>query len=457
MIKMPAPASLDQVFFKLAVNFLLYIAFITIFYLIVRFYLEEPLTSDGNQYRVLPTEVKENEDMDTQLDIEDVSVPDAINKADAIKTTVDNDEAQGTISPSRKASFLSINEWGEPEGTRTEVMQQLMFCAVGLVLTFGVWGIVQERILTQPYDGQYFQYSYGLVFINRLGGLILSACLMKIFKVEWYSSPLWEYSIPSCANMLSSWCQYEALKYVSFPTQMIAKSFKMLPTMLMGTFLHNKTYESFEYVSAGVVGFGLYLFIYSSENLEIGKNLLGDAQSLKGTWCGVVLLLLFLFFDAFNGQWQTRLFQINKELSPIQMMLITNAFSTAFALITLIHDDELIASMSFIANNVELMLHISLFCVCSTVGQIFIFYTIKKFGAVIFSIIMSVRILFSTLLSCLVYTHPITELSCIGMIVVFGAISFRIQKKLEGSPLIRWMNADVSKEIFHEWHEHVDM
>ena len=39
--------------------------------------------------------------------------------------------------------------------------------------------------------------------------------------------------------------------------------------MLMGKFLHNKRYESFEYISAAMVGCGLYLFLDSSEN--IGK------------------------------------------------------------------------------------------------------------------------------------------------------------------------------------------
>lgn len=79
--------------------------------------------------------------------------------------------------------------------------------------------------MTKMLLGDFFEYSYGLVFFNRLGGLIFSAYLMRHFKVDWVSSPLWEYSFPSVANMLSSWCQYEALKYVSFPTQVTTKDF----------------------------------------------------------------------------------------------------------------------------------------------------------------------------------------------------------------------------------------
>jgi adenosine 3'-phospho 5'-phosphosulfate transporter B2 len=271
-------------------------------------------------------------------------------------------------------------------------------------------------------------------------------------------SPLWEYSFPSVANMLSSWCQYEALKYVSFPTQMLAKAFKMVPVLLLGNFLNNKRYESSEYVIGAVIGFGLFLFLSSSEKINMGQNVFGDPESVTGAWCGVFLLVLFLFFDAFTSQWQTRMFQLHKEMSPLQMMLITNAFSTVFAFITLVHQEQLSLSLSFVVSHPEIILHLILFCVCSTVGQLFIFFIVKQFGAVVLSIIMSVRILISTLLSCYVYSHPITELGIVGIAIVFGAISYRIHMKTNGKRIIRWRESSNirAKQVFTALHEHLD-
>ena len=99
------------------------------------------------------------------------------------------------------------------------------------------------------------------------------------------------------------------------------------------------------------------------------------------------------------------------------------------------------------------------FTICSTVGQLYIFYTVKNFGAVVFSIIMSMRILFSVLLSCLVYSHPVTELGVIGILVVFGAITYRIMRKTEGKSLLRWKNEeqDSARNVLKEWHEHLDI
>jgi solute carrier family 35 (adenosine 3'-phospho 5'-phosphosulfate transporter), member B2 len=443
-------ANLSELLYALSVNFLLYVVLIIVFYMLVRFYLDEE-TSHDDGYAKLPTSVEEDDEVDSRNEISDAS--DGLSKEGFVPTPTSTTQHRRTGS----GSFLNVNEWGEPEGTKQEVINKAIFCAVGLNVTFCIWGLVQERILTQTYNGDFFSFSYGLVFLNRLGGLLLSMVLMYYFRVEWVKSPLWEYSFPSVANMLSSWCQYKALEYVTFPVQMLAKAFKIVPVMLVGKFMLNKTYESYEYLSAAAIGFGLYLFLDTAEDLSLKENNFGEAEGVRGTWCGIVLLLLFLFFDSFTGQWQTRMFQLNKALSPLQMMLIMNAFSAVFSFITLVHQEKLTPALTFVYTHPEMILHLVIFCICSTVGQLFIFYTVKSFGAVVFSIIMSMRILFSTLLSCFVYSHPITEMGFLGMAIVFGAIAYRIRRKTEGKPLIRWRENEEAKVIFHEWHEHLDM
>jgi hypothetical protein len=219
--------NVGDIFYTLSINFLLYVVLIIVFYMLVRFYLEEDTTHAESVARKGYARVSTVEDHEEH------------EHGEERENGVDNDDVNqsegsiGLINRSEKASgpFLDMNAWGDSEGTKQEVLQRLGICAAGLVVTFSIWGLVQERMLTQTYDGDYFEFSYGLVFMNRLGGLILSAILMYYFEVKWVSSPLWEYSFPSVANMLSSWCQYEALKYVSFPTQMLAKAFKLVPVM----------------------------------------------------------------------------------------------------------------------------------------------------------------------------------------------------------------------------------
>jgi drug/metabolite transporter (DMT)-like permease len=60
-------------------------------------------------------------------------------------------------------------------------------------------------------------------------------------------------------------------------------------------------------------------------------------------------------------------------------------------------------------------------------GQLLIFHTIRSFGAVVFAIIMTVRIALSILASCFIYHHKINELGALGLVIVFCAVAFRIQ------------------------------
>ena len=103
--------------------------------------------------------------------------------------------------------------------------------------------------------------------------------------------------------MLSSWCQYEALKYVSFPTQMLFKCFKLFPIMVMGKLLGNKNYPSYDYGVAAAIGVGIAVFSVATEDLEIGQDAIGEIENVGGTVCGIVLLLFFLVFDSFTGQY----------------------------------------------------------------------------------------------------------------------------------------------------------
>lgn len=434
---------LSSILLTLATNFLLYVVLIVVFVMLVHFYLEDDYPQNDPGYTSVPThdsEVELVEDMpDNQLEMDDGRQENAMDDLD-FNEEIPASSVSMSHPPLRRShsnpSFLDFTSWDEPAVTKEEAVQRLMACGLGLTVCFVTWGLLQERMLTQPYDGEYFTYSYGLVFTNRLQALILSAFLMYYSNIPWprlSSTQLYEFAFPSVSNMLSSWCQYEALRYVTFPTQVLSKSFKILPTMLMGKVLHEKHYEAWEYGVATMIAFGIWLFIDSTENLQLGVNVTGDLGGQKGAICGLFLLLAYLFFDSFTGQYQTRMFIRDKSINPVAMMLMINAFSTLFSFITLVHTEELTPAIKFMFDHPQIHVHFLLFSVCSTVGQVFIFYTMKNFGAVVFAIIMTIRILLSIVFSCLIYDHPIAELDYVGMFVVFLAVGYRIQRKTEGN------------------------
>eukprot|EP00567_Pseudictyota_dubia_P004700 CAMPEP_0197443520 /NCGR_PEP_ID=MMETSP1175-20131217/9239_1 /TAXON_ID=1003142 /ORGANISM="Triceratium dubium, Strain CCMP147" /LENGTH=452 /DNA_ID=CAMNT_0042974161 /DNA_START=475 /DNA_END=1833 /DNA_ORIENTATION=+ len=362
---------------------------------------------------------------------------------------------------SRSSSVGSFLEFDQRTTSKKSVLKRLAFCVVMLNLTFVAWGVLQERMLTRRYPrltGEYFTYSYALVFTNRCWTVIMSGGLMMYLKPRWSQSTIiYEYSFPSISNMLSSWCQYEALQYVSFPAVTLFKSFKLAPVMAMGKILGNKEYPQYDYAVALVIGVGLTMFMSSTDDLHFGYDIYGEEAS--ATWTGIMLLFFFLFFDSFTSQWQSRMFQRHRDLSMIELMFATSAFSTVLSFITLVHSKELWPALSFVYRHSEIHLHFFMFSICSTIGQLFIFYTIKNFGAVVFTIIMTTRILLSIALSCILYGHEVTSVGFLGLMMVMGAVCYRIKRKAEGKQLIKWqgMGDEKAPELVQEWHEHVDM
>mmetsp|Transcript_11640 Transcript_11640/g.29449 ORF Transcript_11640/g.29449 Transcript_11640/m.29449 type:complete len:546 (+) Transcript_11640:87-1724(+) len=358
-----------------------------------------------------------------------------------------------------------ILEFDQTQTNRPQVYKRLLFCMLMLNLTFVTWGALQERMLTRRYPrhtGDYFTYSYFLVFSNRLWTLIFSSFLMWKLKPRLSrSTVIYEYSFPSISNMLSSWCQYEALRYISFPATTLMKSFKLGPVMLMGKLLGNKNYPMYDYFVALVIGCGIALFMSSTDDLSFSfsTDYLGYAETASAKWTGVMLLCFFLFFDSFKSQFQSRLFNRHLDLSIVELMFATSAYSTVLSFVTLVHTHELGPAISFVMEHSEIHLHFFMFSICSTIGQLFIFYTIKNFGAVVFTLIMTTRIVLSIALSCILYGHPITGTGYLGLVLVIGAMLYRIKKKAEGQQLIRWqgMDDDKGQELVHEWHEHLDM
>ena len=129
------------------------------------------------------------------------------------------------------------------------------FCFVGLQVTYLSWGVVQEKIMTKQYSSPHqnngtsvqFSNSQFLVFVNRILSFVLSAIYLQLTTHQRHCCPIFKYMFCSMSNILSSWCQYEALKYVSFISQVLAKSCKIIPVMLMGKLVMKLKYKRYAF------------------------------------------------------------------------------------------------------------------------------------------------------------------------------------------------------------------
>ncbi|KAK3093753.1 hypothetical protein FSP39_019702 [Pinctada imbricata] len=313
----------------------------------------------------------------------------------------------------------------EKEESTLQTALTLLFCVVGLQGSYLTWGVLQERIMTFEYGkegesgkGEFFKNSQFLVFINRILAFLIGLIVLTVRHQPQHTTPLYKYSFSSFSNIMSSWCQYEALKFVSFPTQVLAKASKVIPVMLMGKIVSKRTYEYHEYLTAVMISVGVSLFLLTS----------GDVTRHKGTvttMSGVILLAGYMLFDSFTSNWQGELFK-RYQVSSVQMMTGVNLFSCLLTGVSLIEQGGFFESLAFMGRNPTFFFHAVILSICSACGQLFIFYTISKFGAVTFTIIMTIRQGLAILLSCIIFGHPVTVIGFIGILVVFIALFLRI-------------------------------
>lgn len=336
-----------------------------------------------------------------------------------IKACVFGNEAKTSLIDDVSAPTRSDAD----SGSSIKQMVKLLVCAAGLQASYLTWGVLQERVMTRSYgaqsvedQGERFQDSQFLVFMNRILALTVSGLWCILFKQPRHGAPMYKYSFASLSNIMSSWCQYEALKFISFPTQVLAKASKVIPVMLMGKIVSKKSYEYWEYLTAVLISLGVSMFLLSSST--------NKHPSTVTTFSGVIILAGYIVFDSFTSNWQDNLFKY--KMSSVQMMFGVNLFSCLFTVGSLLEQGALFESLSFMLRHSEFAFHAVMLSVCSACGQLFIFYTINQFGAAVFTIIMTLRQAIAILLSCFLYGHAVTLIGGFGIFIVFLALFLRV-------------------------------
>jgi len=336
----------------------------------------------------------------------------------------------GTAPDIADSISASVEDQKKTETSDGKKLLHLLGCCLGLQFSYLTWGLLQEKIMTQKYENSsgdtgLFSNSQFLVFVNRIlafGVALAYITLAPRRSLPPHTAPVYKYSFCSMSNILSSWCQYEALKFVSFPTQVLAKASKIIPVMAMGRVVSGKTYQTYEYLVAVMISVGMALFLFGSQETVSSKV---SSSGQVTTLSGFILLVGYMVSDAFTSNWQNELFSTYK-MSPVQCMCGVNLFSCLFTAVSLLQQDGFFKSLVFMSQFPKFTFDCIILSLCSAFGQLFIFHTISAFGPVVFVIIMTVRQAVAILLSCLMYGHAISAYGVFGVTVVFAATFFKI-------------------------------
>jgi len=299
-----------------------------------------------------------------------------------------------------------------------------MFYGAGIIGMLVVYGLLQERIMSIPYGGELFTDSVFLVFCNRIVAIVFAVSMAAGKGEELVNkAPLWKYLAISFSSVYASACQYEALRYVSFPVQMLGKSFKMMPVMVWGMIVAGKRYGMVDWMIALAVTGGVTEFLMTG---PISSH--GSGNSMHG----LLLLAAFLLLDGFTSTFQEKLFKEHTTSKYNQMMYI-NMGSAVISSSTLLLSGKVGSALGFAAAHPAFVTDAGMLSAAAVGGQWFIYSQVKEFGALVFAATMNVRQVVSILISYATYGHSITELQVLGLAAVFGALFYKSFGSLAGS------------------------
>lgn len=248
-----------------------------------------------------------------------------------------------------------------------------------------------------------------------LNKLSHSSPLRAFAKVNGY---VW-LAFVSLSYLLAMLSSNEALRYVSYPAQALAKSCKMVPVML-GNVLVGVKYGAREYLTVFVITAGVSVF-QMADQAKAGK---------ESTMLGMALLLFSLTLDGVTGSHQ-HLLDREYQMSTHDLMFGMNAFAFAFTLVALVATGEGERGIKYVLQYPYIQQDILLFALASAFGQNFIFYTITGPGPLACTMITTTRKFFTILLSVL--AHPENSLlgqQWLGVFLVFVGLGSEIFDKM---------------------------
>mmetsp|Transcript_9444 Transcript_9444/g.9963 ORF Transcript_9444/g.9963 Transcript_9444/m.9963 type:complete len:349 (+) Transcript_9444:51-1097(+) len=305
-----------------------------------------------------------------------------------------------------------------------------LYSFFGLQISYVVWGMMQELIMTTKFNptpsvpsGMFPSASF-CVFSNRFLAIVISYLVIKtVHGTVHCSAPHYAFLPCAVSNTASSWAQYASLHYVSFPLQNIFKSTKVIPVMLMGMLLRGVTYSLIEYIEAIAITAGVFLFSMSKNATQ--------SEDAETSAIGVILLITYVCSDSFTAQWQSRIYKDYGKIDQYHMMFWVNTWAVLLTSGALLFSGEMLLVIEFLRVNPTAVVFNIVTAITSATGQFFIFYTIKEFGPIVFTVIMTTRQMLSMFLSSVMFGHPMSLISYVGTILVFGSVFHSIRRQMK--------------------------
>lgn len=204
------------------------------------------------------------------------------------------------------------------------------------------------------------------------------------------------------------------MRHVSYPTAVLAKSSKLIPTMVLGYLVERRLYSYQEWLAAACITIGVILF-----NLSRSPTNISNDNEVSNSLYGISLLLISLLMDGVLGACQGLLKKQDHPPTATETMLYVNLYAVIFLLPLSISTNEWSHGWDLIQDNTTLQRDMLWLNAAAASGQIFIFLTITWYSSLVCTTITTTRKFFTILLSVANFGHVFTTTQWLSVGLVF--------------------------------------
>ncbi|KAL3829617.1 hypothetical protein ACJIZ3_018419 [Penstemon smallii] len=289
--------------------------------------------------------------------------------------------------------------------------QQFLICSSGFFFGYLVNGVCEEYVYNR------LQFSYGWYFTFVQGWVYILLIYLQGFTPKQMVNPWKTYVKLSAVLMGSNGLTKGSLAFLNYPAQLMFKSTKVLPVMIMGAFIPGlrRKYPPHEYISAVLLVIGLILFT------------LADAQSSPNfSVIGVVMVSGALIMDAFLGNLQEAIFTLNPETTQTEMLFCSTLVGMPFLIPPMLLTGELFKAWTSCSQHPYVYGVLVFEAMATFIGQVSVLSLIALFGAATTAMITTARKAVTLLLSYMIFTKPLTEQHGTGLILIAMGIVLKM-------------------------------
>ncbi|KAL7508365.1 hypothetical protein ACHAWX_000722 [Stephanocyclus meneghinianus] len=307
--------------------------------------------------------------------------------------------------------------------------QQMIIVSLLMFLFFGMHNVLQEAIVVML--GESASRTPGetkvdgtimLGYAEVVGVLFFSYLeRVHIAKEPGFQrvAPLRAYPLLTlCLFASSSLCNM-SLSYINFPTKVVFRSCKLVPTMIIATIVNKKVFASYEYACALAICAGLVLFALADYRLD----------PLKFDITGLALVSGSVVADAILPNAQERLFRGGS--SRLEVTVYSNLFSFLGMTALTLMSGTLIQFGKWLQADSVLSLYFGIYTLLSYASISCYMTLVKRFGGVHAVLLTTARKAMTLVLSFLLFPKGFSWLYVHGSLLVLGAVMIAsIFKKL---------------------------